>query len=74
MNLLLNIEDMMVDYRTANVDYMNANNEAFHQVTNKMVNFYFTTTKTENMYKRYQDKWVSYAKEKNYQVHIKRLI
>ena len=73
MNLLLSIEDMMVDYRTTNVDSMNADNKAFHQATVKMVNSYYTsTTKIEKMYKRYQDMWVSYEKEKNHKVHIKK--
>jgi len=65
MKLLLSIEDMMENYRTVNVDSMNANNKVFHQATDKMVNTYFTTTKTERMYKRYQDMWVRYAQKKN---------
>ena len=62
--LLLTIEDMMVDYRTSNVHSMNADNQTFHEVTDKMVNNYFTTSKTEKMYKRYQQMWISYATKK----------
>jgi len=62
--LLLSIEDMMVDYRTSNVHSMNADNQTFHEVTDKMVNNYFTTSKTEKMYKRYQQMWIRYAAEK----------
>jgi len=65
MKLLISIEDMMVAYRSANVSSMNTDDKAFHEATNKMVNTYFTTSKTEKMYKRYKDMmWVSYAKEK----------
>jgi len=70
MKLLLSIEYMMmVDYRTSNIHSMNAYNEAFHEVTDKMVNNYFTTTKKEKMYKRHQEMWVRYVEGEKINKH-----
>jgi len=55
---------MMVGYRISNIHSMNADNQTFQEVTDKMVNNYFTTTKPEKTYNRYQEMWVKYAEGK----------
>ena len=70
-DLILKIEDMLLDFWSTNQKATQDNNYQFQQGTNELIDVY-PVSKTKDMYKRYQAKFLAFARETN--VNIDKMV